>query len=133
MLKRIYELVMEEHFEQNRQMLFLVGPRQVGKTTASLEVTAAHANHFYFNWDIQTDRLKILEGADAIAHAIQLHHLHSSMPMVVFDELHKYPKWKISRNKKLRHALRRKKLRLLLDQSLKPTLTNFIQLRLSND
>lgn len=95
MLKRIYELVMKEHFKQNRQMLFLVGPRQVGKTTASLEVASAHTSHFYFNWDIQTDRLKILEGADAIASAMQLQHLQSSMPMVAFDELHKYPKWKI--------------------------------------
>jgi len=38
-MKRIYELIMEEHLEKDRQMLFLVGPRQVGKTTTSLEVS----------------------------------------------------------------------------------------------
>src|ERR1700733_4758610 len=93
-LKRIYEAVFEEHLAENRQMLFLVGPRQVGKTTTSLEVSESYKHHFYFNWDIQQDRIKIVEGPDAIAEAMQLNTLRKKKPVVVFDELHKYGKWK---------------------------------------
>lgn len=93
-LKRIYEAVFEEHLEENRQMLFMVGPRQVGKTTTSLEVAEPYKHHFYFNWDVQSDRIKIVEGPDAIAEVMQLDTLRKMMPVVVFDELHKYGKWK---------------------------------------
>ncbi|MBS0621830.1 MAG: ATP-binding protein [Verrucomicrobia bacterium] len=75
-------------------MLFLVGPRQAGKTTASLEASTPRPDHFYFNWDAQADRLKILEGPNAIAQVMQLDSLRPSKPIVVFDELHKYSKWK---------------------------------------
>lgn len=93
-LKRIYEAIIEEHLAENRQMLFLVGPRQVGKTTTSLEVSEPYKHHFYFNWDVQGDRFKIVEGPDAVAAAMQLDLLRKSTPVVVFDELHKYKKWK---------------------------------------
>lgn len=93
-LKRVYEAVVEEHLTEYRQMLFLVGPRQVGKTTTSLEVSEPYQHHFYFSWDIQEDRIKIVEGPDAIAQALQLDTLKKSLPIVVFDELHKYGKWK---------------------------------------
>lgn len=94
MLKRIYEAVLEEHLAENRQMLFLVGPRQVGKTTTSLEVSEPYQHHFYFNWDVQNDRQKIVEGPDAVAEVIRLDLLRKTAPIVVFDELHKYGKWK---------------------------------------
>src|ERR1700722_14738983 len=93
-MKRIYELVIEEHFAQNRQMLFLVGPRQVGKTTTSLEISSPRPHHFYFNWDNQADRAKILEGPNAIASIIDLERFRQNTPIVIFDELHKYRKWK---------------------------------------
>lgn len=94
-LKRVYESVVEEHLDQHRQMLFLVGPRQVGKTTTSLEVSRPYKKHFYFNWDAQEDRLKIVEGPESVAKAMRLDTIQDSMPVVVFDELHKYGKWKI--------------------------------------
>jgi uncharacterized protein len=94
MIKRTYEALLEEHFAENRQMLFLVGPRQVGKTTTSLEVSEPYKHHFYFNWDAQEDRIKIVAGPDAIAEVTQLHTLRKTLPLIVFDELHKYGKWK---------------------------------------
>lgn len=93
-MKRLYESLIEEHFSENRQMLFLVGPRQVGKTTTSLEISNQALRHFYFNWDIQKDRAKIIEGPDSVAEAIGLGHLSKGLPIIVFDELHKYGKWK---------------------------------------
>lgn len=93
-MERIYELVIEEHLSQNRQMLFLVGPRQVGKTTTSLEISSTRPKYYYMNWDVQADRLLILEGPDAVANALKLHKLREEPPIIVFDELHKYEKWK---------------------------------------
>lgn len=95
-MKRIYEAVIQEHFADNRQMLFLMGPRQVGKTTTSLEVSQPNPRHFYFNWDTQEDRALIIEGAVAVAEAMSLQQLRDPewLPVVVFDELHKYGKWK---------------------------------------
>lgn len=93
-LKRVYESILEDHLIKNRQMLFLVGPRQVGKTTTSLDLSASYKIHYYFNWDVQSDRLKIVEGPEAIAELLKLDILRASVPVVVFDELHKYAKWK---------------------------------------
>jgi predicted AAA+ superfamily ATPase len=66
-MRRIYDEVMEEHLDQNRQILFLVGSRQVGKTTTSLDISAPRPAHFYLNWDIRNDSLLIIDGPDAIA------------------------------------------------------------------
>lgn len=93
-MKRIYELVMEEHLASHRQMVFIAGPRQVGKTFASLEVSELSIRHFYLNWDIQEDRLLILQGANAVAAALKLTTVGKGIPIIIFDELHKYPKWK---------------------------------------
>jgi len=93
-MRRAYEQVIEEHLEQNRQMLFLMGPRQVGKTTTSLEASSLNPNHYYFNWDNQSHRLLIIAGQEAVATQMQLHILREKPPIVVFDEIHKFPHWK---------------------------------------
>lgn len=66
------------------KMVFLGGPRQVGKTTlARLSGKNDYKSYAYLNWDNRQDRKSILEGefpADA--------------GMVIFDEIHKYKKWK---------------------------------------
>lgn len=94
-MKRIYEKIVEQHLKKDRQMVFLVGPRQVGKTTTSLEVSNDRPKHFYFTWDIQKDQRLIRDGADAIASSIGLDAYSQFVPLVVFDELHKYRKWKL--------------------------------------
>ncbi len=93
-MKRAYEGVIEEHLLQNRQMLFLMGPRQVGKTTTSLEASSLSSQHYYFNWDDQTHRLLIIEGQGAIAKHIALDKLQEKELIVVFDEIHKFSQWK---------------------------------------
>ena len=66
------------------KMVFVGGPRQVGKTTLARELVA---NHFrqtgYFNWDNRGDRRNIMR---------------SSWPgdaqLIILDEIHKYKNWK---------------------------------------
>ena len=75
-------------------MLFMMGPRQVGKTTTCLRLLERYAYFFYFSWDNYADRDLILEGPKAIAQAIKLDHLRNEIPVVVFDEIHKFSDWK---------------------------------------
>lgn len=94
MLKRVYEILLEEHLAQNRQMIFLSGPRQVGKTTTSLEASTESPLHYYFNWDNEDHRALIIEGPQAIAQASKLDAMHRVLPIIIFDEIHKYRNWK---------------------------------------
>ncbi len=94
MLTRTYEFLIQEHLKENRQMLFLMGPRQVGKTTTSLEASSIAPSHSYLTWDDQTHRLLISEGQEAVAKHLNLHQAQESLPIVVFDEIHKFLHWK---------------------------------------
>ncbi len=90
-MKRIYETLLAEHIRENRQMAFLTGPRQVGKTTSAL---ACSPMPHYLNWDRQTDRTDIIRGPDAVAQKAGLSTLQTMHPVIVLDEIHKYSKWK---------------------------------------
>jgi predicted AAA+ superfamily ATPase len=87
--KRIYDALLAEHFSRHRQMAFVSGPRQVGKTTTC----RAHADS-YVNWDNEDDRQRLLSGSAALVETLRLNRLAASTPAVLFDELHKYPRWK---------------------------------------
>jgi uncharacterized protein len=93
-MHRFYTKVFEEHFKENRQMIFIMGPRQAGKTTTSLAVKEQWGSGHYFNWDRLADRIKILAGSDTIANELSLDKLSEKPPIVIFDEIHKYPEWK---------------------------------------
>jgi len=86
---RLYTTILHEHFAQHRQMAFVSGPRQVGKTWVSKSVCDA-----YFNWDNADDRRRLLRGPSLLAESLGLERLRAKVPVAVLDELHKYPKWK---------------------------------------
>lgn len=89
-MNRVYQSVLEAHFSQHRQMAFVSGPRQVGKTTL-LKTLAPTA---YVNWDDPADNLVFLKGADALAAHCGLDTLCDKPPLLAFDEIHKCPQWK---------------------------------------
>jgi predicted AAA+ superfamily ATPase len=60
-------------------MVFLAGPRQVGKTTLAKSL---FKNMDYMNWDIDEDRTRILDKSYATA------------DLWIFDEIHKYKTWR---------------------------------------
>jgi len=67
-----------------KKMVFVGGPRQVGKTTLAKKILDAHSSTGrYFNWDYDEDRQDILKKKWS-------HKNH----LLIFDELHKYPGWK---------------------------------------
>lgn len=63
-----------------RKMVFLSGPRQVGKTTLALDVAGTRAG--YLNWDVPEHHEAIL--------AREL----PASDLWVFDEIHKYRRWR---------------------------------------
>src|SRR6202142_3628259 len=93
-MKRVYEILLEEHLAEHRQMVFLSGPRQVGKTTTSLEASSESPLHYYFSWDNEDHRALIIEGPKAVARVAKLDEAQTTVPILVFDEIHKYRHWK---------------------------------------
>jgi predicted AAA+ superfamily ATPase len=67
-----------------KKMVFVGGPRQVGKTTLALElISKRFGRSGYFNWDSRIDRRNIMQSiwpGDA--------------DLIILDEIHKYKKWK---------------------------------------
>lgn len=93
-MKRIYYRLIANHLEDYQQMVFLGGPRQVGKTTLAKDTQALTNDFHYLNWDIQENRRLILQGPLTLAESLGLKNLGSKPPIIIFDEIHKYKKWK---------------------------------------
>lgn len=74
-------------------MLFLMGPRQVGKTTTSREV-AGRRRSLYLNWDNFDHQQQIVAGPGSLAESLGLDRLSQDKPLLVLDEIHKYPRWR---------------------------------------
>ncbi len=70
-------------------MLFISGPRQVGKTTVAQEYLAANKGGIYFNWDIITDQKKFTKNPYFFEDENR-----TLNNIVVLDEIHKYSRWK---------------------------------------
>lgn len=88
-MKRLYDSIVEFHLKSYRQMAFLSGPRQSGKTT----IAKAHAQA-YLNWDDDRVRLAILAGQQKVAAQCALDVVRTQPLVAAFDEIHKYKRWK---------------------------------------
>lgn len=66
-----------------RKMVFVVGPRQVGKTTLAKNIAKQFKNHVYLNYDSFEDRKRIKQ-KDWLP----------TVDLLILDELHKMPGWK---------------------------------------
>ncbi len=66
-----------------KKMVFIVGPRQVGKTWVSKEIMKEYKNPLYLNYD-NFDHRDIIKKQSWM----------KDVDLLVFDEIHKMPKWK---------------------------------------
>ena len=80
MLPRARYLTAAVRADLARKMVFVAGPRQVGKTTLARGLLRGRAG--YLNWDVAADRERILRREFPAA------------PLWVFDEIHKYRSWR---------------------------------------
>ena len=76
---------LELHIRQDlaKKMVFLGGPRQVGKTTLAKDIAQSYAHPTYLNWDSRADKKAILDNTFV-----------GGTKLVVYDEIHKYRDWK---------------------------------------
>lgn len=82
MKRYLQEIIRKDLAEK---MVFLGGPRQVGKTTLALTLleNGDERHPAYLNWDDLQSRRMLLEGA-----------LPAVEPLVILDEVHKYKGWR---------------------------------------
>lgn len=66
-----------------KKMVFLSGPRQVGKTTLAKSILGKYPQAQYLNWDVPADRRIVLEQSWS-----------PRARLVVLDEVHKMRQWK---------------------------------------
>jgi predicted AAA+ superfamily ATPase len=65
------------------KMVFLVGPRQAGKTWLSKQIASEYQNHMYLNYDVSEHR-EIIRNKQWI----------DGVDLIIFDEIHKMKGWK---------------------------------------
>ena len=90
MKRELYERIWRE-LSGEKPMVFLAGPRQAGKTTFARMVSSTFANSVYFNWDLVTNKRLLVEKPTFFE---EVNRKDSSTPLVIFDEIHKYKRWK---------------------------------------
>lgn len=67
-----------------KKMVFIGGPRQVGKTQISHQVAREYFRQYeYFNWDVFKDQKRIIDSSFS-----------PDSELLIFDEVHKYKNWK---------------------------------------
>lgn len=91
MLTRDLYLQTWEELARDKEMIFLSGPRQSGKTTLAKIIAATFANSLYFNWDIPEHRFRFLKNYRFFE---EVERKDDTAPLIIFDEIHKYRDWK---------------------------------------
>lgn len=81
MLSRYLQNPVKE--DLHNKMVFVAGPRQVGKTTLAQQILKEAQQGLYLSWDNREDRKTIRQARWPAGEAL-----------VVLDELHKYRQWK---------------------------------------
>jgi uncharacterized protein len=66
-----------------KKMVFIVGPRQVGKTWISQQISSHFLSPLYLNYDNFDDQ-----------HTIREQHWLDKVDLIIFDEIHKMSNWK---------------------------------------
>ncbi len=92
-MKRIYEEILKKHLKTYDLMVFISGPRQVGKTTLAQMLVDITDNYLYINWDNVDSREKVLSGPTKLVANLNLDKPHKKKPILVLDEIHKYEQW----------------------------------------
>lgn len=91
MEKRTPYIKVWKELSHDKAMIFLAGPRQSGKTTLTKIIAESFTNSLYWNWDITEHRAQFLQEPRFFSHLVRKD---TSVPLIIFDEIHKYKDWK---------------------------------------
>jgi len=93
MERSLERLILHHHLPEER-MAFVVGPRQVGKTTLARRLLEIRGSpQLYFNWDDLGFRRSVSRNPYGFTDAF-VPIISSGKPLLVLDEIHKFPRWK---------------------------------------
>ncbi len=78
-----------------RQMRFITGPRQSGKTTLARQfLSLQNSQDLYYNWDLREVRDTYKSDYAFFESPLRNTASRGRLPWICFDEIHKMPKWK---------------------------------------
>ena len=80
MIRYLHEQILKD---LKKKMVFITGPRQVGKTYLSKQIIGEFKNAQYLNYDNDEHRRVIKQQTWKM-----------NVDLIVFDEIHKMPNWK---------------------------------------
>ena len=86
---RLYASILDQQLAESRRVVFLSGPRQVGKTTV-----CESRGDLFLDWDNEDHRDVILGGPGGVARLAGLQSLSGDPPVITFDGLHRYRGWR---------------------------------------
>ena len=92
-VQRYIESSLLSHLDQYRQMAFLHGPRQVGKTTVAQHLMSDLAISHYLSWDDTQHRTRVLQDYEMFIKHVGLDVAGSSTSCAI-DEIHKRHDWR---------------------------------------
>jgi len=93
-MQRSLELLLEEEHFPQQKIAFVVGPRQVGKTTLARSLLVRRrSKDLYRNWDDLEWRREFVRAPYAFLDTFRPK-IAGHRPLIVLDEIHKYPRWK---------------------------------------
>ncbi len=94
MITRYLETYLSQNKNDFEKMIFIAGPRQIGKTTLLENLAKVHkgSSVHYLNWDNLKSQAPIRD--IQYTYFEELRANAKQKPYIIFDELHKYPKWK---------------------------------------
>lgn len=86
----IYQKIWQK-LSSYKNMVLLSGPRQSGKTTFAKIIARNYTNKIYYNWDDIPSKRQLIRDPYFFE---KLDRMDETIPLVIFDEIHKYSNWK---------------------------------------
>ncbi|MFH1760666.1 MAG: ATP-binding protein [bacterium] len=80
-----------QEISENKQMVFLSGPRQTGKTTFARIIQKSCKNSLYYNYDLPGSKKTIIDNP---AFFQDVDRKDNTRPLIILDEIHKHLRWK---------------------------------------
>lgn len=77
--------------DREKEMIFLSGPRQAGKTTLARKLGREVGEGIYFNYDLPTDKVRLAKNPVFFE---EIDRTGPEAPLVILDEIHKFKDWK---------------------------------------
>jgi predicted AAA+ superfamily ATPase len=91
MIDRVPYVSIWNGLSAEKSLVLLAGPRQCARTTLAHRLSEAFANRLHFNWDIATDKRRLVGNPYFFQEVVRRD---ESRPLIILDEIHKYKDWR---------------------------------------